>query len=427
MITTERQTPQGDTPTGGRGIPQAPAEYDPTNLDYIADPHSTLREMREDGRIHYRDGFFGRQVVLTHWDDVNEVLRSKDVFKDSRKLPEGDVRRTGLLVEEEDQSDREPSILQLDLPEHHRLRRLVDRAFTPRSVDALNPHIEELADGLLDDVAGETEIDFMTAIAIPLPVIVISEMLGVDPEDSDKFKEWSLTSVGGELDPTNKDLIRAGRAARDARRDYFDRAVTERRKNPRDDLMSALILAEDDGDKLSHDETLTMLGLLLAAGNLTTTDLLGNGLLTLLTHPEEYRRLREHPELTALAVNEMLRYTPPVLNTGRTTTHAQELGGCPVGKDVSVIASVMSANRDPDVFEDPDRFDIGREGTAFLSFGGGIHYCLGANLAKNEARITLERFFARYEHVELAVAPEEIQWRGGGAFRGLASLPLRVS
>lgn len=402
-------------------------DYDPTDLDYIADPHAALREMRAGGRIHYRDAYFGRQVVLTHWDDVNEMLRSKEVFKDSRKLPEGDVRRTGLLVEEEDQSDREPRILQLDLPEHHRLRRLVDRAFTPRSVDALNPHIEELTDGLLDDIAGESEIDFMSAIAVPLPVIVIAEMLGVDPEDSDKFKEWSLASIGGALDPTNKEMIRAGRAARNAQRAYFDRAVTERRKDPRDDLMSALILAEDDGDKLSHSETLTMLGLLLAAGNLTTTDLLGNGLLTLLSHPEEYQRLREHPELTGLAVNEMLRYTPPVLNTGRTTTHAQELGGCPVGENVSVVASLMSANRDPDVFEDPDRFDIGREGTEFLSFGGGIHYCLGANLAKNEARITLERFFARYEHVELAVAPEDIEWRGGGAFRGVLSLPLRVS
>ncbi|HJM74549.1 MAG TPA: hypothetical protein QGI71_01605 [Dehalococcoidia bacterium] len=148
MTTTERQTPQGDTPEETAGIPQAPQEYDPTNLDYIADPHPALRAMREDGRIHYRDAYFGRQVVLTHWDDVNEVLRSKDVFRDSRKLPEGDVRRTGLLIDEEDQSDREPSILQLDLPEHHRLRRLVDRAFTPRSVDVLNPHIEELADGV---------------------------------------------------------------------------------------------------------------------------------------------------------------------------------------------------------------------------------------------------------------------------------------
>ncbi|MEE8337016.1 MAG: cytochrome P450 [Dehalococcoidia bacterium] len=427
MTTTERETPPAGEREEGPGIPAAPEGYDPLDLGYIANPHDALREMREDGRIHYRDAFLGRQVVLTHWDDVNELLRSKDVFKDSRKLPAGDIRRTGLLPDEDDHSDREPSILQLDLPEHHRLRRLVDRAFTPRAVDALNPHIEELADGLLDDVAGESEIDFMTAIAIPLPVIVISEMLGVDPEDSARFKEWSLTSVNSALDPTDKDRIRAGRAAQQAQRDYFDRAVTERRKDPRDDLMSALILAEDEGDKLTHGETLTMLGLLLAAGNLTTTDLLGNGLLTLLTHPQQYQRLREHPELTALAVNEMLRYTPPVLNTGRITTHQQELGGCPVDANVNVVASLMSANRDPQVFEHPDRFDIGREGTNFLSFGGGIHYCLGANLAKNEARITLERFFARYDHVELAVPPEEIEWRGGGAFRGLLSLPLRVS
>jgi cytochrome P450 len=190
--------------------------------------------------------------------------------------------------------------------------------------------------------------------------------------------------------------------------------------------MSALILAEDDGDQLTHDETITMLGLLLAAGNLTTTDLLGNGMLTLLSHEGLYDRLRNEPELIPNAVEEMLRYTPPVLNTGRITSYAQELGGCPVGEQVSVTASVMSANRDPEVFEDPDRFDIERANIRHLSFGGGIHFCLGSSLARNEARVALERFTARFDRVELAIDPAEAEWRGGGAFRGLARLPLRV-
>lgn len=407
-------------------MPAVPEGYDPTSVDYVADPHAILRQMREEGRAHYHDSFQGRRVVLTHYKDVQEILRSPDVFKDVRKLPEGDIRRTGFLPDEDDLSNNEPSILGLDRPEHDRLRRLVNQAFTVRAVEELVPHIEQIADELLDEVAGETEIDFMEALAIPLPVIVIAQMLGVDPEDRDSFKRWSLTSVSSAIDPRNKDRIRAGRAARKAQREYFERVVAERRQNPRDDLMSALILAEDEGDQLTHDETITMLGLLLAAGNLTTTDLLGNGMLTLLSHDGLYGRLRGEPALIPNAVEEMLRYTPPVLNTGRITSREQELGGCPVGEQVSVTASVMAANRDPEVFADPDRFDIEREHIRHLSFGGGIHFCLGASLARNEARVALERFTARYDEVELSIDPSEAEWRGGGAFRGLARLPLRV-
>jgi cytochrome P450 len=423
MTTTEPRTPEEQL---AAEMPPVPEGYDPTSVDYVADPHAILRQMREEGRAHYYDGFQGRRVVLTHYEDVQEILRSPDVFKDVRKLPEGDMRRTGLLPDEDDRSDAEPSILGLDRPEHDRLRRLVNQAFTVRAVEELVPHIDQIADELLDEVEGDGEIDFMEALAIPLPVIVIAQMLGVDPEDRDSFKRWSLTAVTSTIDPHDRDRIRAGRAARQAQREYFERAVEERRQAPRDDLMSALILAEDEGDQLTHDETITMLGLLLAAGNLTTTDLLGNGMLTLLSHEGLYGRLRSEPELIPNAVEEMLRYTPPVLNTGRITSQAQELGGCPVGEHVSVTASLMAANRDPKVFAEPERFDIEREHIRHLSFGGGIHFCLGSSLARNEARIALERFTARFDEVELAIDPADAEWRGGGAFRGLARLPLRV-
>lgn len=404
----------------------APDGYEPTNVDYIAEPNPVLREMREQGRLHYHDAHMGRRVILTHYDDVDAALRSKAVFKDVRKLPIDDPRRVGSLPSENARADAAASILSLDQPEHNRLRRLVNRAFTPRSVEALNPRIAELADELLDAVEGDDEIDFMQALAIPLPVIVISEMLGVDPEDRDHFKEWSLTSVNSDLNPGDHERIRAGRAARGSMRAYFDRVVSERRANPSDDLVSALVLAEDEGDRLTHDETLTMLGLLLAAGNLTTTDLLGNGMLTLLSHPEQYQLLRDRPELMSHAVEEMLRYTPPVLNTSRMTSEVQELGGCPVAEHTTVIPSLMGANRDPEVFDDPEQFDVTREQNPHLSFGGGIHFCLGSNLARNEARIALERFLARYDVVELVDPPEQAEWRGGGAFRGLLRLPLRV-
>jgi cytochrome P450 len=426
MTTTHDASTNSRSDGAGAEPLPAPSDYQPTDLRFIAEPTPVLREMREQARLHYHDVHLGHRVILTHYDDVDAALRSKAAFKDVRKLPVDDPRRVGALPTENARADAAASILSLDQPEHNRLRRLVNRAFTPRSVEALNPRIAALADELLDAVEGEDEIDFMQALAIPLPVIVISEMLGVDPQDRGHFKQWSLTSVNSDLNPGDHERVRAGRAARESMRGYFDRVVTERRANPSDDLVSALVLAEDEGDRLTHDETLTMLGLLLAAGNLTTTDLLGNGMLTLLSHPDQHELLRERPELMGHAVEEMLRYTPPVLNTSRMTSEIQELGGCPVAKHTTVIPSLMGANRDPKVFDDPERFDVTREKNPHLSFGGGIHFCLGSNLARNEARIVLERFLARYESVELIDPPEQAEWRGGGAFRGLLRLPLRV-
>ncbi len=424
MASTDRPSHAGDLI---EGVPPAPGGYDPTSVDFVAHPFDVLREMREAGGVHLYQGFQGPRLVLTRWEDVDAVFRSRDVFKDVRKLPPGDPRRVGVLPQENQRPDAQPSILGLDDPEHGRLRRLVNRAFTPRAVEALTPRIVEIADRLLDEVAGRDEIDFMEAIAIPLPVIVISEMLGVDPEDREQFKRWSLTIVNSELRPDDHERIRAGRAAREAMRGYFDRVVNERRAAPGDDLITALVQAEEEGDRLTHDETLTMLALLLNAGNLTTTDLLGNGLLALLSHPEQVAAVRERPDLMGNAVEEMLRYTPPVLSTGRTTSHPQAVGGCPVGEHVSVTVSVVAANRDPSVVADPERFNVTREEIRHLSFGGGIHFCLGANLARNEARIALERLFERYQDIQLAIDPAHAEWRGGGAFRGLERLPLRVT
>ncbi len=406
----------------------APESFQPTDIGYIANPHDTLRTMREEGRVHYAHGPFGKRYILTHHEDVDAMLRSKQHFKDVRKLPEDDPRRTGFLAEENPRPRQAPSILGLDLPEHNRLRNLVNRAFTPRSVERMVPHIAEIADELLDEVAGQDEIDFMDALATPLPVIVIAEMLGVDPADRDQFKTWSHAVVNAGLTGMrDADRIRAGREASNGLREYFSRTIEERKREPREDLITALIEAEEDGDKLSHEEALTMMQLLLLAGNLTTTDLLGNGLLALLQNPEQVALLRSDMSLLRNTVEEMLRYTPPVLLTGRTTDGDQEIGGCPVEHHMSVTGSLIGANRDPAVFDRPDEFDITREKIPHLSFGGGIHFCLGSTLARNEARIALERFFARYQSVELAVPAEDVQWRGGGAFRGLVTLPLKVS
>ena len=414
-------------------IPRAPEAYQPIDIEFLKDPHAVLREMREAGRIHRSDGglagFGPEGYVVTHYDDVNDVLRSREHISDARKLPEDDPRRRGA-----DRADDAlpPSILTLDPPEHDRIRGLVNKAFTPRAIEEIKPRIKEVANELLDAVAGEPEIEFMDAMATPLPVIVISELLGVPPEDRDKFKEWShaLVSVSPS-DMKDMDALRQrmqeARAGSTALADYFREQVERRRDDPGDDLISRLIEAEEEGDRLSEPEMIALCRLLLAAGNLTTTDLLGNGLLELLRHPDQMQILRDDLDRVPAAVEEMLRYTPPVSNSGRLMADDTEIAGCPVGKHRSVAVSLMGANRDPDVFDDPETFDVTREENRHLSFGGGIHYCIGAPLARAEAQGALRVLLERYEHIEAAIPVDDIEWRGGGAFRGLRSLLLRVS
>ena len=225
---------------------------------------------------------------------------------------------------------------------------------------------------------------------------------------------WALA-----IDPDDDELIRAGRAASVSLREYLERTIAERREDPQDDLITELI--EVEGDRMTHGQLLTMLQLLLLAGSMTTTEFLGNGLAVLLSHPKQYRRIRDDPSLMANAVEEMLRYTPPVLTTGRMLGSAQDIAGCPLPEHASVSASLIGANRDPDVYDRPDEFDVAREKIPHQSFGGGIHFCLGATLARNQARITLDQLFERYE---LAVPYDQLEWHVGGQSRGLRSLPL---
>lgn len=414
-------------------IPRAPETYQPIDIEFLKDPHSVLREMREDGRIHRSDaglpGFGVEGYVVTHYDDVNAVLRSREHISDARKLPEDDPRRRRFSATGD---SLPPSILTLDPPEHDRIRGLVNKAFTPRAIDAIKPRIEEIAHELLDAVAGEAEIEFMDALATPLPVIVIAELLGVPPEDRDKFKEWSHALVA--LSPSDikdpeslRKRLQEAQAGSVALGEYFREQVEQRRAEPGDDLISRLIEAEEEGDRLSEPEMIALCRLLLAAGNLTTTDLLGNGLLELLRHPDQMQILRDDPELVPSAVEEMLRYTPPVSNSGRLTSQDTEIAGCPVGKHKNVAVSLMGANRDPKVFDNPETFDVTRGENRHLSFGGGIHYCIGAPLARAEAQGALRVLLERYQQIEAAVPLDEIEWRGGGAFRGLRALPLRVS
>jgi len=312
----------------------------------------------------------------------------------------------------------------MDPPEHTRLRGLISKAFTPRAIEGMKPRIEEIVAMLLDVVAGGEGFDLIASFAGPLPTIVIAEMLGVDPADRQDFKRWSDDGVMA-FDPLLPAELRERVAASSAELDaYFRGAIAHRRAAPRPDLISAMIAAEEDGVRMRDEELVTMCGLLLAAGNVTTTDLIGNGTLALLRHADELRKLREDPSLIRNAVEEMLRYDPPVTETGRIPLEGREIRGCPIGAGESVIPVLAAANHDPEVYPAPHRFDITREDTHHQSFGGGVHFCLGAPLARLEAQIALNALVQRFPGLRLAEA--ELEYRRIPGFRGLARLDVLI-
>jgi cytochrome P450 len=273
-------------------------------------------------------------------------------------------------------------------------------------------------------VAGQASFDLIEAFAGPLPVIVIAEMLGVNPVDRDDFKRWSdLTAMvlNPRLTADQRTVVVEGRRQLDA---YLQRAIAERRAHPRDDLISAMIAVEESGDQLNDTEIVTMCGLLLAAGNVTTTDLIGNGIWTLLRHPDQLQKLRDDPSLIKNAVEEILRFESPVVQTARMPMNDLRIGECPVKRGESVFMFLAAANRDPAEYREPDSFDITREDVHHYSFGGGVHFCLGAPLARLEAQLAIAAAVQRFPKLRLAEEP--LEWRALPGFRGLARLRVQV-
>lgn len=396
-------------------IPQG-MELTPFNPDYRENPHPYLDILREHDPVHYDELMEG--FLLTRHADVGEVLRNRDLSVDGRKAPEGSRRR--MLAERREEGDRGPSMLMLDPPDHDRLRGLVQKAFTPRAVERMRPRVREIAMALLDRVDGRETFDLIGDYSAPLPTIVIAEMLGVDPADQAEFKRLSDIVVQGLnpfLDDEGRKRVREAGQEMDA---YLERAIAERRAARRDDLISGLIDAEELGDQLTTDEIVRTCGLLLAAGNLTTTDLIGNGVLALLRNPEQMEKLKAHPELLQNAVEEMIRYDPPVQNSGRLVLKDTEVAGCPVKAGSSFMVSLAAANHDPAVHTDPHRFDIEREYIEHVSFGGGRRYCLGANLARLETQEAIKALFERFPG--LSLADEQIEHRSMPGFHGLVQL-----
>jgi cytochrome P450 len=322
-------------------------------------------------------------------------------------------------------------MLNSDPPDHGRLRRLVNKAFTVRQVERLRPRITAITAGLLDSMADQEvqgdqgfqpEVDLLASFAFPLPITVICELLGVPPADRDDFRAWSATIVS---DTPAPEVFQAHATAM-AR--YFMALLAAKRQQPGDDLLSALLAARDDEDKLSENELVSMAFLLLVAGHETTVNLIASGMLALLLNPAELARLRADPALIAGAVEELLRYVNPVSNaTFRCATEPVELGGVRIGRGDPVLVSLSGANRDPARFGDPDQLDLGRDSSGHLAFGHGIHYCLGAPLARLEAGIAISGLLARFGSISLAVPAASLRWRPSTLIHGLESLPVRLA
>lgn len=405
-----------------RELLECGAAFNPLDPQYHSNPYPRYRRLRERDPVHrsrLADGW-----VLSRYEDVNAMLRDSRFSADDRKSAGYNTMRSralaaGAMTEEE--AARSPSMLRVDPPDHTRLRSLVNRAFTPRAVEALRPRVEEIVEQLLDAAEPAGRMDVIRDLAYPLPVIVIAEMLGIPPADRDRFKAWS-EAVARSVDLVGSPEVE--RRSREASRElwsYFQAIAAERRSQPREDLLSALLAAEQQGDKLSTDEVFATCELLLVAGNETTTNLIGNGLLALMQNPEQLTMLRQDPALIPNAVEELLRFDSPVQATSRIALEDIEFRGRHFRKGQQAILLLGAANRDPNQFSDPDALDVRRTEVRHMSFGHGMHFCLGSPLARLEAPIALAALLRRFPELRLDGTPE---WAGGIVLRGLRAMPV---
>jgi cytochrome P450 len=388
--------------------------FNPFDAEFRANPYPHFPALL-DGPPRQLN-LFMPTTLIARYDDVIAVLHDHERFT---------VRRPEMPYRERiDPFGGAPTILTADPPIHSRLRRLVSKAFTPRRVRELEPRVREITNDLLSRAKDSSEFEAMAALANPLPVIVIAELLGVSPDDHAQFKQWSNDMISSFGQDMASGPSPAGIAARNELRRYLADAIKQRSANPADDLISALVTARDESDALSENELLAFVVLLLLAGNETTTNLIGNGLLALCRHPEQQDRLRENRELIPSAIEEMLRYDPPVQMTVRIPTVATNIGGTDVAPGGIAFIVLAAANRDPSHFPKPETFDVARNPNEHVSFGEGIHFCLGAPLARLEGAIAIESMLEKFPRLQLANPGAKLEYRGSMALRGLSELRL---
>ncbi|HEU4836459.1 MAG TPA: cytochrome P450 [Pyrinomonadaceae bacterium] len=396
------------------------------DADFITNPYRAYSHLRAAAPLHWIDKFRNGAWLVTRYADVVAGLH------DARLSSQRSHTLTAALPNEV-QSEFETFnrifskwMLFLDPPEHSRIRKLLNKEFTPNMIQRLRPRIQHVVDSLLDDVAGKSEIEFMTEFANPLPVRVIAEMLGIPAEDQRDFQIWSddLANFFGNATPT----LEAARRAQNSLvslTEYFRALLPERRAHKEDDLVSLLLRVEEEGEVLTGEELLAQCTLLLVAGHETTRNLLGNGLLALLQHPDQLAKLKQNPALINSTVRELARFDSPVQFSGRAATEDFTWHDHDIRRGQTVILLLGSANHDPEKFSDPEKLEISRDEGMPLSFGHGTHFCIGAALAYTEAEIAFTTLFERASGLKLL--DHVPAWRSNLSFRGLSKLPISLS
>jgi cytochrome P450 len=403
-------------------LPPSP-QFDPFAPGFTDDPYSQYAALRADAPVYQHPfGFW----LLTRYDDVSWLLRSGLSVEERNVAADSTLAqlRTEMYGAERPRAGA-LSMLDRDPPDHTRLRKLVSKAFTPRAIQALRPRITELVDGMLDAIQRERRVDVVDSLAFPLPFTVIAEMLGTPPADHDRIRRLTGTVVRSLEPVADPDLIAAIAAADTEMRQVGADMIAWKRSNPADDLLTALIEAEDDGDVLDDSELVAQTLLLYIAGHETTVNLIAGGILALLRHPAQLALLRSDPSLVTNAVEELLRYDSPVQASRRITVEPVTVGGTTIPAGAFVMASLGSANRDESFWgADADDLKLDRENARqHVSFGAGPHHCLGASLARLEASIAVERLITRFPALAL---DGDVVWNGRINLRGPAQLPVSV-
>jgi cytochrome P450 len=400
--------------------------------EFAADPYPVYARLREQSPVHRAVLPSGVAAwLVTRYGDARQALADQRLSKNPARHGEAGAHRKGRVgIPGERSADLMTHLLNIDPPDHTRLRRLVAKAFTPRRVAEFAPRVEQLTDSLIDSFAARGSADLIEEFAFPLPIYAICELLGVPREDQEDFRGWA-----GMMLHTSGKRGGVGRAVK-RMREYLAELIHRKRADPGDDLISGLIRASDHGEQLTEREAAAMAFILLFAGFETTVNLIGNGTLALLRHPRQRADFQRaagqagpHGEAAlATALEELLRYDGPVeLATWRFATEPLTLGGQSIGRGDPVLVVLAAADRDPARFAEPDRLDLSRRDNPHLGYGHGIHYCLGAPLARLEGRTALAALLRRLPDVRLVGEPSDLRWRGGLIMRGLRSLPVEFT
>jgi len=409
---SEQKTPEAaPVPSGSRL-----SVFDPTFRDR---PAEVLAKLRDQAPVFYDAE--AKRLMLTRYEDIRAVANDRSLCVDPRKARPDSLYRTIMRGD----PDWRPSMLFMDDPDHKRVRSLVVKAFTPKVLEEKRGHIRQCAERLLDDLDAQGPTDLINAFCSPFPILVIADILGVEAGNLARFREWSSDIVISFNPFATEDEIARQDRAREGLQDFFARMIAQRRAAPQDDLMTALCEAEIDGDRLSDDDIITMGILLLVAGNLTTTDLIGNGVAAFMRNPEQWDLLCREPERAQNAVEEVLRFDPPVMEIARLSETDRAVAGCPIKAGEMIAPQIYAAGHDPAKHDAPERFDITRAETAHLAFGGGVHFCLGAPLARLEAQEAFKALAERFPRMTLDPGAV-LEKRQFPVFNGYETLPARM-